>query len=201
MSVVRNEYEIGENDPADALQKALVATSIQAHPYHWSTIGYRSDIEGVTTEKLREHYKTFFHPDNADAILVGDFDADTALALFDREFGAFPRAPRPIPQVITVEPPQEGERRVVVKRPGSSALVAARLSAARRVAPGLLRLRGARLGARRRASTHGSTRRSSSSGLATTVNADNYTLQRPVSAARRRDGRARQERTPKSRRR
>jgi len=123
MSVVRNEYEIGENDPAQALEKAVVAAAIQAHPYHWSTIGYRSDIEGVTTEKLREHYKTFFWPNNSDALLVGDFDPDAALALFDRQFGAFPKSDRPIPQVITQEPPQEGERRVVVQRPGTLGMV------------------------------------------------------------------------------
>jgi zinc protease len=123
MSVVRNEFEIGENNPARALSKAVIATAIQAHPYHWSTIGYRSDIEGVTTEKLREHYKTYFHPDNSAAILVGDFETEAALAAFDRQFGALPRAPHPIPQVITVEPPQEGERRALVKRPGTVGLV------------------------------------------------------------------------------
>ncbi|HEX7828315.1 MAG TPA: pitrilysin family protein, partial [Thermoanaerobaculia bacterium] len=123
MSVVRNEYEIGENNPWQALWKATVATAIQAHPYHWNTIGYRSDIEGVTTEKLREHYKNFFWPNNAEAILVGDFDTEKALALFDREFGAFKKSDRPIPQVITVEPPQEGERRAVVTRPGTVGMV------------------------------------------------------------------------------
>src|SRR5688572_8343925 len=60
MSVVRNEFEIGENNPVQALFKAVAAAAITAHPYHWSTIGYRSDIEGVTTEKLKEHYKTYF---------------------------------------------------------------------------------------------------------------------------------------------
>lgn len=123
MSVVRNEYEIGENNPWQALWKATVAAAIQAHPYHWSTIGYRSDIEGVTTEKLRDHYKNFFWPNNAEAILVGDFDTEHALALFDREFGAFKASDRPIPQVITVEPPQEGERRTVVTRPGTVGMV------------------------------------------------------------------------------
>ncbi|MGZ5448090.1 MAG: M16 family metallopeptidase [Thermoanaerobaculia bacterium] len=123
MSVVRNEYEIGENNPWQALWKATVASAIQAHPYHWNTIGYRSDIEGVTTEKLREHYKNFFHPNNAEALLVGDFDTEKALALFDREFGAFPKSTKPIPQVITVEPPQEGERRTIVQRPGSVGMV------------------------------------------------------------------------------
>ncbi|HET7707754.1 MAG TPA: insulinase family protein, partial [Thermoanaerobaculia bacterium] len=123
MSVVRNEYEIGENNPGQALFKAVVATAIQAHPYHWSTIGYRSDIEGVTTEQLREHYKNFFWPNNSEAILVGDFDTKKALEIFDREFGGFKRSPHEIPKVITVEPPQEGERRTVVRRPGTVGLV------------------------------------------------------------------------------
>ncbi len=123
MSVVRNEYEIGENDPYRALSTAVTAAAIVAHPYHWSTIGYRSDIEGVTTEKLREHYKAFFHPDNSEAILVGDFDPAQALALFDREFGGFAKSTSPIPRVITVEPPQQGERRVIVKRPGALKIV------------------------------------------------------------------------------
>ncbi|HXF58413.1 MAG TPA: pitrilysin family protein, partial [Candidatus Saccharimonadales bacterium] len=123
MSVVRNEYEIGENNPAVALQKAVVGAAIVAHPYHWDTIGYRSDIEGVSTEKLKEHYKNFFWPDNAEAILVGDFDPVTALRIFDREFGSFAKSTRPIPAVITVEPPQEGERRVIVRRNGQVGLV------------------------------------------------------------------------------
>src|SRR5687768_15380124 len=123
MSVVRNEYEIGENDPSNALFKNVIGTAVQAHPYHWDTIGYRSDIEGVTTEKLREHYKNFFWPNNSEAILVGDFDTEKALALFDREFGGFKKSAQPIPAVITVEPPQEGERRAIVRRPGTLGMV------------------------------------------------------------------------------
>ncbi|MBV8516963.1 MAG: insulinase family protein [Acidobacteria bacterium] len=123
MSVVRNEYEISENNPFQVLLKSTVAAAIQAHPYHWSTIGYRSDIEGVSTDQLRAHYKNFFWPNNAEAVLVGDFDPDAALALFDREFGSFAPSPQPIPRVITVEPPQEGERRAVVQRPGTIGMV------------------------------------------------------------------------------
>jgi zinc protease len=125
MSVVRNEYEIGENNPSEALLKAVIGAAIVAHPYHWDPIGYRSDIEAVPTAKLREHYKNFFWPNNAEAILVGDFDTEKALAMFEREFGSFAAAPRPIPRVITVEPPQEGERRVIVKRPGQVGIVQA----------------------------------------------------------------------------
>ena len=125
MSVVRNEYEIGENEPSQALMKAVVGTALLAHPYRWDPIGYRSDIEGVSTDKLRELYKTHFWPNNAEAILVGDFDTAEALAMFDREFGSFAASSKPIPEVITVEPPQEGERRVVVKRPGQVGIVQA----------------------------------------------------------------------------
>jgi len=123
MTVVRNEYERGENDPGSALFKAVNASAIVAHPYHWDTIGYKSDIEGVSTEQLRRHYDTYFWPDNATAVLVGDFDKRAALAMFQREFGGFPKAPAPIPQVVTTEPPQEGERRVIVRRTGAVPLV------------------------------------------------------------------------------
>jgi zinc protease len=123
MSVVRNEYEIGENNPSNALNKAVIGAAIQAHPYHWDTIGYKSDIEGVSTDQLRAHYKNFFYPNNSEAILVGDFDPEKALEIFDREFGGFAKSTAPIPQVITVEPPQEGERRALVKRPGNVSIV------------------------------------------------------------------------------
>ena len=133
MSVVRNEYEIGENDPAQALRKAVVGAAIQAHPYHWDTIGYRSDIEGVTTEKLREHYRDVLPSEQRRG------DPRRRLRRRQRAGALRPRvrrvsqgSPQPIPQVITIEPPQEGERRVVVKRPGNVGLVAARLHAARR---------------------------------------------------------------------
>jgi zinc protease len=123
MSVVVNEFEIGENNPYRALDKAVIAAAITAHPYHWSTIGYRSDLEGVPTSRLRQHYETFFWPNNSEAILVGDFDTAEALRLFDKEFGRFPRSKHPIPQVITKEPAQEGERRVVVRRTGAVGVV------------------------------------------------------------------------------
>lgn len=119
MTVVRNEYERGENNSGEALLKAVVASAIIAHPYHWNTIGYKSDIEGVSTDQLREHYNTYFWPDNSTAVLVGDFETNAALALFDASFGSFPKAPKPIAAVHTTEPPQEGERRVTVRRAGA----------------------------------------------------------------------------------
>jgi len=116
MTVVRNEFEIGENNPIEALDKEIGAAAYIAHPYHHSTIGWRSDIEKVSIEKLREFYDTFYWPDNATVTIIGDFDPATALGLVKQYYGIYPRAPKPIPQVYTEEPPQTGPRRVTVKR-------------------------------------------------------------------------------------
>ena len=123
MTVVRNEFEIGENDPEQALDKEINAAAFQAHPYHHSTIGWRSDIEKVSIEKLREFYDTFYWPDNATVTMVGDFEPAAALALVKKYYGAIPRAPKPIPQVYTEEPPQSGPRRVMVRRAGELGVV------------------------------------------------------------------------------
>ena len=79
---------------------------------------WRSDIEEVTTERLREFYDTFYHPNNATAMVIGDFEEGSALSTIAKHFGAIPHSPKPIPAVYTVEPPQEGERRFVVRRVG-----------------------------------------------------------------------------------
>jgi zinc protease len=121
MTVVRNEFERGENSPFQVLYKETFATAFREHPYHHPTIGWRADIEGVSTERLREFYDTFYHPNNATAMLVGDFDEAVALASIERRFGAIPPSLRPIPRVYTAEPPQEGERRFVVRRAGEVA--------------------------------------------------------------------------------
>jgi zinc protease len=118
MTVVRNEFEIGENNPTQALDKEIFAAAFQAHPYHHSTIGWRSDIEKVAIEKLRAFYDTFYWPDNATATLIGDVDPATALGLVKKYYGAYPKAPSPIPQVYTEEPEQTGPRRVMVQRAG-----------------------------------------------------------------------------------
>lgn len=118
MTVVRNEYERGENNPAQALSKEVTATAFQAHPYHHSTIGWRSDIEKIRVDKLREFYDVFYWPNNATVVVVGDFDPAATLALIRKEYGVYPSSPRPIPEVTTEEPEQQGPRRVVLRRPG-----------------------------------------------------------------------------------
>jgi zinc protease len=124
MTVVRNEYERGENSPFQALYKEIFHTAFVAHPYHHNTIGHRSDIEKVSIDKLREFYDTFYWPNNATVSLVGDFQPQQALALIQKAFGVYPKSPRPIPTLYTEEPPQDGPRRVTVKRPGQLGLLA-----------------------------------------------------------------------------
>ena len=81
MTVVRNEFERGENSPFQVLYKQTFATAFREHPYHHPTIGWRSDIEEVATSRLKEFYDTFYHPNNATAMVIGDFDeADGARA-------------------------------------------------------------------------------------------------------------------------
>jgi zinc protease len=124
MTVVRNEYERSENSPFAALEKEIYHAAFVAHPYHHNTLGHRSDIEKVKIEKLREFYDTFYWPNNATVTIVGDFQPQAALALVKKSCGVYPKSPKPIPQLYTVEPPQDGPRRVVVKRPGELGAVA-----------------------------------------------------------------------------
>ena len=118
MTVVRNEYERGKNNPVVVLMEEVSAAAYQALPYHHSTIGWKSDIENVPIEKLRAFYDTFYWPNNATAILVGDVDVRAALTMIHKHFGNYARSPQPIPQVYTEEPEQTGPRRVTVKQPG-----------------------------------------------------------------------------------
>lgn len=118
MTVVRNEFERGENRPSEAVDKLVWALAFQAHPYHHSTIGWRSDIEKVPIERLKRFYDDFYWPDNATVTIAGGFDQITALTLIKKHFGRHSKNPKPYPAMYTEEPPQEGERRGVVKRAG-----------------------------------------------------------------------------------
>jgi zinc protease len=118
MSVVRDELERGENSPDEALEKEMYAISFREHPYHHPTIGWRSDVEGVPMERLRAFYDVFYWPNNCTIIIVGNFDTLRALKLVAKYYGKIPTSPHPIPEVYTVEPPQEGERRYQISRAG-----------------------------------------------------------------------------------
>jgi zinc protease len=123
MTVVRNEYERGKNDPDNVLVEEVTSAAYVALPYHHPTIGWRSDIEHVPITKLREFYNTFYWPNNATVTVVGDFETARALALIKKYYGMYPRSPAPIPTIYTEEPAQTGERRVTVKRPGEAGTV------------------------------------------------------------------------------
>jgi zinc protease len=118
MTVVRNEFERGKNDPHNLLHEEITAAAYEALPYHHPTIGWRSDIENVPIEKLRAFYDTYYWPDNATVTVVGDIEPKAMLAMIRKYYGVYTKAPHPIPVVYTEEPEQIGPRRVVVKKPG-----------------------------------------------------------------------------------
>lgn len=118
MTVVRNEFERGENNPGSALAKEVTALAFREHPYHHPTIGWRSDVERVPLSRMKEFYDTYYWPNNATVIVVGDFESEQTLKLIHKYFSKIPKSPKEIPAVYTVEPPQEGERRVELRRAG-----------------------------------------------------------------------------------
>lgn len=123
MTVVRNEFERAQNEPAYLLSEEVAATAYQALPYQHATLGWRSDIEHVPIQKLKAFYDTFYWPNNATVTVVGDIEPAAALALIRKYYGACPRSPAPIPAIYTEEPEQTGARRVIVKRPGEQGLI------------------------------------------------------------------------------
>lgn len=123
MTVVSNEYERGENSPVRTLIKELFATAYMAHPYSHPTIGWRSDIESTSVEKLREFYDTYYWPENAVLTVIGGFDKVETLAAIAEQYGKVPSAPQAIPVVETTEPEQLGPRRVTIKRAGQVGVV------------------------------------------------------------------------------
>jgi len=119
MTVVRSELERNEDNPHRALYQEMFAQAFQAHPYHWPTIGWRNDVEAIRTEQIRHHYKTHYMPNNAVAVVVGDLDRERTLAMVEEHFGRIAPGPLP-PPVVTVEPPQLGERRFKIRKPGDT---------------------------------------------------------------------------------
>ena len=118
MTVVRNEYERGKNDPESVLMEEVTAAAYEALPYHHPTIGWKSDIEHVPITKLHEFYDAFYWPNNATVTVIGDIEPAATLTLVKKYYGAYPHSPAPIPAMYTEEPAQSAERRVTVKRAG-----------------------------------------------------------------------------------
>jgi zinc protease len=125
MSVVRNEFEMGENSAGGVLFQRMQRLAYAWHNYGNSIIGARSDIEAVPIDRLQAFYRTWYQPDNALLIVGGRFDAQRALALAQRHFAPVPRPARALPALYTAEPVQDGERSVTLRRVGDTPLVAA----------------------------------------------------------------------------
>jgi len=119
MTVVRSELERNEDNPHRALYTELFAHAFKAHPYHWPTIGWRSDVEAIRTEQIRDYYQRHYMPNNATVVIVGDVERERALDLVERHFGSIAPGTLP-PPVVTVEPPQQGERRFQIRKPGDT---------------------------------------------------------------------------------
>jgi zinc protease len=125
MTVVRNEFERGENNPEGILMQRIHAAAYEWHNYGKSTIGNRSDIERVPIENLQAFYRKYYQPDNVVLIVAGKFEEKKALDFVQQYLGAIPRPSRSLFDAYTEEPPQDGERSVTLRRVGGVGLVGA----------------------------------------------------------------------------
>ncbi len=123
MTVVRNEYERGENAPGNVLMKRMQSVMFDWHNYGKSTIGNRSDIENVKIENLQAFYRQYYQPDNAVLMVAGKFEAEKVLPWIHAAFSKIPKPQRELPKLWTVEPSQDGERQFVVRRKGDIQLL------------------------------------------------------------------------------
>ena len=121
MTVVRNEFERGENSPGRILEERVLSTAYLWHAYGRSPIGARSDIEKVPIEALQAFYRKYYQPDNAMLVVAGKFDPDKTLGWINATFGAIPKPTRKLTPTYTEEPTQDGEREVTLRRVGDRA--------------------------------------------------------------------------------
>lgn len=125
MTVVRNEFEMSENSPRYILNQRMLAVAFEWHNYGKSTIGNRSDIERVPIEKLQAFYRKYYQPDNVMVVVAGNFQEAKALTLLAKYFGPLKKPERRLDDTYTEEPPQDGERTVVLRRVGTVGVVGA----------------------------------------------------------------------------
>jgi zinc protease len=118
-TVIISELQGGENDPDQLLEVEVTAAAFKAHPYGHPTIGWLNDLQRMTRDDLYGHYCRYYIPNNATLVVVGDVETDDVLRRVERQFGAIPPGPAPS-RVIVEEPAQVGERRVVIRRPGTT---------------------------------------------------------------------------------
>ena len=123
MTVVRNEFERGENNPFRITLQRMLAASYEWHNYGKSTIGSRADLENVPIDRLKAFYKKYYQPDNATLTVAGKFDADVMLKKINATFGQIAKPERVIRPLYTAEPAQDGEREVTVRRVGDAQMI------------------------------------------------------------------------------
>jgi len=119
-TVVRNEFESGENSPSRVLMERVLSSAYLWHNYGKSTIGSKEDIERVPIDNLKAFYQRYYQPDNAVLLVAGKFDPAKTLALIGQDFGPIPKPTRVLPSAYTTEPVQDGERSVTLRRPGDT---------------------------------------------------------------------------------
>jgi zinc protease len=125
MTVVRNEFEMGENNAGSVLFQRMQQAAYSWHNYGNPVIGERTDIEKVPIDKLQAFYRTWYQPDNAVLMVAGRFDEARALQLVAKHFGPIPKPTRTLPSFYTQEPTQDGERVVMLNRVGDYQMVQA----------------------------------------------------------------------------
>lgn len=119
-TVIISELQGGENDPEQLLDMEVTATAFKVHPYRHPTIGWRSDLETMSRDDLYGHYRRYYRPANATLVIVGDLDTDETLRRVEHHFGAIAGGPPPARRAL-VEPAQQADRRVTLRRPGTTA--------------------------------------------------------------------------------
>ena len=124
-SVVRNEFERSENSPSRVLRQKVISSAYLWHNYGKATIGNRSDIERVPIENLQAFYKKYYRPDNAVLMITGKFETDKVLELINNKFSKIKNPDAPLRDIPTVEPAQDGEKRVTLSRVGDLQILSA----------------------------------------------------------------------------
>jgi len=123
MTVVRNEMESGENDPSRVLYQKTLAQMYEWHNYGKDTIGARSDVENVDIGRLQAFYRQYYQPDNATLVVAGAFDPAKVAAWVQQYFGPIPKPKRKLPELYTLDPVQDGERAITLRRIGGTPLL------------------------------------------------------------------------------
>lgn len=123
MTVVRNEMEMGENSPQRMLFQRTLQLMFDWHNYSKDTIGARADVENVDIPRLQAFYRNYYQPDNATLIVSGRFDAARTLATIAGSFGKLPKPKRTLPTLYTLDPAQDGERSITLRRTGGVPMI------------------------------------------------------------------------------